>query len=144
MILDEVLEEEVIYTEDSMVDMFVEGFLYALSMHEEGKKAQSIEELSETLSEAADIAINEISANYITDKAKAAINKAAWHVKHGNNNDRAIKNNNIKDKDKEILLKSKRDMHYSTSKKLLNHANIIMDRLYTKTIAGTYFPVKKK
>ena len=143
MILDEVLNEKRSFDKDNMVDMFVEGFLYALSMHEEGKKASSIEELSEGISEAADVAISEISANYITDKAKAAINKAAWHIKHGNNNDKAIRKNN-NNKDKEILLKSKRDMHYSTSKKLLNHANIIMDRLYTKTIAGTYFPEKKK
>jgi len=67
MILDEVLQkEDTTYTEDSMVDMFVEGFLYALEMQEEGKKAQSIEELSNTLSEAANVAISESIKPYLS------------------------------------------------------------------------------
>ena len=60
MILDEVLESRSFDT-DSMVDMFVEGFLFALEMQENGEKASSIEELSETLSEAANEAISELS-----------------------------------------------------------------------------------
>jgi hypothetical protein len=72
MILDNVLEEEVIYTEDSMVDMFVEGFLYALEMQEAGYKAGSIEELSTNLSEAVNVAINEVSVSYLNNKYKLA------------------------------------------------------------------------
>ena len=60
MILDEVLESRSFDT-DSMVDMFVEGFLFALEMQENGEKASSIEDLSETLSEAANEAISELS-----------------------------------------------------------------------------------
>ena len=60
MILDEVLESKS-FNKDAMVDIFVEGFLYALEMQENGQKASSMEELSETLSEAANVAISELS-----------------------------------------------------------------------------------
>ena len=60
MILDEVLHEST-YDKDAMVDIFVEGFLYALEMQECGQKARSMEELSTNLSEAANLAISELS-----------------------------------------------------------------------------------
>ena len=62
MILDEVLQEENrSFNKYAMVDIFVEGFLYALEMQENGQKASSIEEMSENLSEAANVSINELS-----------------------------------------------------------------------------------
>ena len=81
MILDEVLQEESSYTEDSMVDMFVEGFLYALEMQEEGKKAQSMEELSETLSEAANIAISELSHALMMKASGKALDQSLDYAK---------------------------------------------------------------
>ena len=60
MILDEVLESRS-FDMDDMVDIFTEGFLYALEMQEEGYKARSMEELSTNLSEAANVAISELS-----------------------------------------------------------------------------------
>ena len=78
MILDNVLDEEVIYNEEDMNIMFVEGFLYALEMQEEGKKASSMEELSETLSEAANVSINELSKElkaHAAEKAGELANK---------------------------------------------------------------------
>ena len=78
MILDEVLWEST-YDTDAMVDMFVEGFLYALEMQEYGQKAGSMEELSENLSEAANIAISELSkelAAHASAKAMRLCNKA--------------------------------------------------------------------
>lgn len=74
MILDEVLQEENrSFDMDDMVDIFTEGFLYALEMQEAGYKAGSTEELSEKLAEAASIAISEISddlANHASDVAR--------------------------------------------------------------------------
>jgi hypothetical protein len=58
MILDNVLDQSS-YTEEDMNIMFVEGFLYALEMQENGEKASSMEELSEALSEAANNSILE-------------------------------------------------------------------------------------
>jgi len=81
MILDEVLQEEVIYNEDSMVDMFVEGFLFALEMQENGQKASSMEELSETLSEAANEAISELSNKIVMKAAGKAADKALEYNK---------------------------------------------------------------
>lgn len=60
MILDEVLNESQSFDRDDLVDMFTEGFLFALEMQEEGYKAGSTEELSETIAEGADIAISEL------------------------------------------------------------------------------------
>ena len=60
MILDEVLNESQAFDRDDLVDMFTEGFLFALEMQEEGYKAGSTEELSETIAEGADIAISEL------------------------------------------------------------------------------------
>ena len=62
MILDNVLQEdnnENSFDQNSMVDMFVEGFLYALEMQENGEKASSMEDLSDKLSEAANETISE-------------------------------------------------------------------------------------
>ena len=42
MILDEVLESRS-FDMDDMVDIFTEGFLYALEMQENGEKASSME-----------------------------------------------------------------------------------------------------
>ena len=78
MILDEVLESRS-FNKDAMVDIFVEGFLYALEMQENGQKASSIEELSENLSEAANVSINELSkelAAHASGKAIRLCNKA--------------------------------------------------------------------
>lgn len=62
MILDEVLYESSSFDMDDMVDIFTEGFLYALEMQEVGYKAGSTEKLSENLVEAAETIINEKSA----------------------------------------------------------------------------------
>lgn len=60
MILDEVLQEENIsFNMDDMVDIFTEGFLYALEMQENKQKAQNIEELSMNIAEAANVVISE-------------------------------------------------------------------------------------
>ena len=60
MILDNVLQEnENSFDQNSMTDMFIEGFLYALEMQENGEKASSMEDLSDKLSEAANEAISE-------------------------------------------------------------------------------------
>ena len=73
MILDEVLHEENrSFDKDDMVDIFAEGFLFALEMQEAGYKAGSTEELSEKLIEGADIAISELSDKLINH----AINKS--------------------------------------------------------------------
>ena len=72
MILDEVLYESREFDTDSMVDMFVEGFLYALEMQEAGYKAGSTEELSMNIAEAADIAISELSNDLKVHAAKKA------------------------------------------------------------------------
>ena len=61
MILDEVLYESKSFDIDDMVDIFTEGFLFALEMQEAGYKAGSTEELSESIAEAANIAISELS-----------------------------------------------------------------------------------
>lgn len=62
MILDEVLQEENrSFDRDDMVDIFTEGFLYALEMQENGQKAKSFEELSMNIAEAVNIAINELT-----------------------------------------------------------------------------------
>ena len=88
MILDEVLQESREFDTDSMVDMFVEGFLYALEMQENGEKASSIEELSETLSEAANEVISEgILATSLTGSAAFA----AGHVIYGKMTRKMIK-----------------------------------------------------
>jgi len=78
MILDEVLQEST-YDTDSMVDMFVEGFLYALEMQENGEKASSMEELSYNLSEAANTAISELSEPYLRGKAEKASKSMMKH-----------------------------------------------------------------
>ena len=79
MILDEVLQEEnSCFDVDDMVDIFTEGFLYALEMQEAGYKAGSTEELSKKLVEAADIAIGELSdaiPNRAAQKAQALANR---------------------------------------------------------------------
>lgn len=80
MILDEVLNEEA-FNQDDMVDIFVEGFLYALEMQEEGKKASSIKELSENLSEAADVAISELSHELMMKASGKAMDKGIYHAK---------------------------------------------------------------
>ena len=72
MILDEVLNESREFDTDSMVDMFVEGFLFALEMQEAGYKAGSTEELSMNIAEAADIAISELSNDLKVHAAKKA------------------------------------------------------------------------
>ena len=77
MILDEVLYESREFDTDSMVDMFVEGFLYALEMQEAGYKAGSTEELSKRLVEAADIAIGELSHDFAAHAANKAAQKAS-------------------------------------------------------------------
>ena len=77
MILDEVLYESREFDTDSMVDMFVEGFLYALEMQEAGYKAGSTEELSKTIIEGADVAISELSKEYTATKANNAAKSAA-------------------------------------------------------------------
>ena len=65
MVLDEVLQEENSYFDvDDMIDIFTEGFLYALEMQENGNKAKNIEELSINIAEAANITIKERIATY--------------------------------------------------------------------------------
>ena len=71
MILDEVLYEES-FNQDDMVDIFTEGFLFALEMQEAGYKAGSTEELSESIAEAANIAISELSKDLKGHAAKKA------------------------------------------------------------------------
>ena len=72
MILDKVLNEQSnTFDQEDMVDMFVEGFLYALEMQENGQKAQSIEELSTNLSEAADKKIKDTLDSGIDSLAKS-------------------------------------------------------------------------
>ena len=83
MILNEVLViESNTFDQDAMVDIFVEGFLYALEMQEEGKKASSIEELSNTLSEAANVSINELSTELKKHSIDVAINNTNKHFDH--------------------------------------------------------------
>ena len=67
MILDEVLNENNrSFDMDDMVDIFTEGFLFALEMQETGNRAQSIEELSEAIAEAANASINEGMGPYLS------------------------------------------------------------------------------
>ena len=77
MILDEVLQEENrSFDVDDMVDIFTEGFLYALEMQEAGYKAGSTEDLSEKLVEGDNIAISELSNSYKLRAAGRAIKKS--------------------------------------------------------------------
>ena len=65
MVLDEVLQEENrSFDRDDMIDIFTEGFLYALEMQENGNKVKNIEELSINIAEAANITIKESIAPY--------------------------------------------------------------------------------
>ena len=79
MILDEVLYESREFTTDDMVDIFTEGFLFALEMQEARYKAGSTEELSESIAEAANIAISEISAELANHAAQKARYLSANH-----------------------------------------------------------------
>ena len=128
MILDNILQEQSTYDTDSMVDMFVEGFLYALEMQEEGKKASSMEELSETLSEAANIAISEI--NKFNN-----INEAIGLATVGIAGARILLNTYVK-KAKKIVT----DLIYSDKYKDLKYTKKIkLDALHTD-IANSIFP----
>ena len=84
MILDEVLNEEA-FNKDDMVDIFVEGFLYALEMQENGQKAQSIEELSkELVTRARDKAYRNGARLYMQGKAaKGGYNIIDYKLKSG-------------------------------------------------------------
>ena len=99
MILDNILQEQSTYDKDNMVDMFVEGFLYALEIQEAGFKASSIEELSNTLSEAADTAISELSAELKKHSKDVAIDTANKHYDHAmkeiERGNKKLKNPNI-------------------------------------------------
>jgi hypothetical protein len=111
-----------------MVDMFVEGFLYALEMQEEGKKASSMEELSETLSEAANEAISEI--NKFNN-----INEAIGLATVGIAGARILLNTYVK-KAKKIVT----DLIYSDKYKDLKYTKKIkLDALHTD-IANSIFP----
>lgn len=81
MILDEILDESREFDRDDMVDIFVEGFLYALEMQEEGQKASSIEELSTSLSEAADTAISELSHALMMKASGKALDQSLDYAK---------------------------------------------------------------
>lgn len=82
MILDEVFNEENrSFDKDDMVDIFTEGFLFALEMQEVGYKADSTEELSMNIAEAADIAIGELSDETINRAAQKAYALANRHAR---------------------------------------------------------------
>ena len=112
MILDEVLHESREFDTDSMVDMFVEGFLYALEMQEAGYKAGSTEELSKKLVEAADIAISELSHDYAAHAANKAAQKASSTFSDlGNRFEYGIRSRkgfNAKDFDKKVEYTNKK------------------------------------
>ena len=128
MILDNILQEHSTYDTDSMVDMFVEGFLYALEMQENGQKAQSMEELSETLSEAANEAISEI--NKFNN-----INEAIGLATVGIAGARMLLNTYVK-KAKKIVT----DLIYSDKYKDLKYTKKIkLDALHTD-IVNSIFP----
>ena len=145
MILDEVLqEEEIIYNEDSMVDMFVEGFLYALEMQENGEKASSMEDLSDKLSEAANIAISELNVIDTRRKdGKGILTRALVKTKQlsDDHKDKYYELNHkaghgsgtskIKD-----TLKSKAEYHNNMSKTYQNLHSNIKQKINEKLING--------
>ena len=131
MILDEVLHESREFDTDSMVDMFVEGFLYALEMQEAGYKAGSTEELSKKLVEAADIAISELSdttPNRAVQKAQALANR---HYRLASiTNDRTDLVNSYQD--------ARKAAHYALADKYAKNANRINDRISRKNLRKGY------
>ena len=113
MILDEVLQEENrSFDVDDMVDIFTEGFLYALEMQEAGYKAGSTEELSKRLVEAADIAIGELSHDFAAHAANKAAQKASKSFSDlGNRFEHGIRSRkgfNAKDFDKKVEYTNKK------------------------------------
>ena len=112
MILDEVLYESSSFDIDDMVDIFTEGFLFALEMQKAGYKAGSTEELSKRLVEAADIAIGELSHDYAAHATNKAAQKASRTLSDlGNRFEHGIRSRkgfNGKDFDKKVEYTNKK------------------------------------
>lgn len=125
MILDEVLDEAYSqFDSEDMTDSFVEGFLYAMELQESGSKLRDIDELAETL--------NEISANYITDKVKKGMEKAKRSEKAANS---AINAYAAKGSEKEKRYNDRAAAHLATSNKLKNQSKRIMNKLSKRTLS---------
>lgn len=110
MILDEVLNENREFTKEEMRAFFTEGFLYALEMQKEGKKAQSIEELSNALTDAAIKKIDEVSGAVIAAGAYAATMGGLIAINH-------IMEKKMKKEAKEIIEELLKESKYSKIKK---------------------------
>ena len=124
MILDEVLDEAYSqFDSEDMTDSFVEGFLYAMELQESGGKLRDIDELAETL--------NEISANYITDKVKKGMEKAKRSERAAHS---ALNAYALKGSEKEKRYQDRADMHRTTSIKLKNQSKRIMNKLSKRTL----------
>lgn len=125
MILDEVLDEAYSqFDSEDMTDSFVEGFLYAMELQESGSKLRDIDELAETL--------NEISANYITDKVKKGMEKAKRSEKAAYS---AINAYAAKGSEKEKRYRDRAAAHLATSNKLKNQSKRIMNKLNKRTLS---------
>ena len=124
MILDEVLDEAYSqFNSEDMTDSFVEGFLYAMELQESGSKLRDIDELAETL--------NEISANYITDKVKKGMEKAKRNEKLANSEFNAYP---FKGTEKEKRYRERATAHLAVSNKLKNQSKRIMNKLSQRTL----------
>lgn len=124
MILDEVLDEAYSqFDSEDMTDSFVEGFLYAMELQESGSKLRDIDELAETL--------NEISANYITDKVKKGMEKAKRSEKAASS---ALSAYAIKGTEKEKRYRDRAAAHLAASNKLKNQSKRIMNKLNQRTL----------
>lgn len=124
MILDEVLDEAYSqFDSEDMTDSFVEGFLYAMELQESGSKLRDIDELAETL--------NEISANYITDKVKKGMEKAKRSEKAAYSAANAYA---TEGSEKEKRYRDRAAAHLAASNKLKNQSKRIMNKLNKRTL----------
>ena len=131
MILDEVLYESSSFDTDDMVDIFTEGFLFALEMQEAGYKAGSTEELSKRLVEAADIAIGELSDTTPNRAAQKALALANRHY-------RLASIINGKNDEANSYQDARKDAHYALADKYAKNANRINDRISRKNLRKGY------
>ena len=127
MILDKVLDEAYSqFDSEDMTDSFVEGFLYAMELQESGGKLRDIDEFAETL--------NEISANYITDKVKKGMEKARWHHKASRRATNGYINTPKGNEEQKQRFEAKQNMHRAAATKLRKQSARIMTKLVKRTM----------